>query len=48
MKMIKALACLKSWYKLRDWEKLKSLLFIDRVIQPMYSVDDDDKKGVLT
>ena len=43
--MIEALACLKSWYKLKDWEKLESLLFIGHVIQPMYSVDDDDEKG---
>jgi hypothetical protein len=45
--MIEALACLKSWYKLKDWEKLEGL-FIGHVIQPMYSVDDDDQKGVLT
>ena len=47
MKMIEALACLKSWYKLKDWEKLESLLFIGHVIQPMYSIDDDDQKGGL-
>jgi hypothetical protein len=45
MKMIKALACFKSWYKLKDWERLESLLFIGHVIQPMY---DSDPKGVLT
>ena len=48
MKIIDTLACFKSRYKLKDWEKLESLLFIDHVIQPMYSVDDDDQKGVLT
>jgi hypothetical protein len=26
--------CLKSWYKLKDWEKVESLLFIGHVIQP--------------
>jgi hypothetical protein len=46
--MIEALTCLKSRYKLKDWDKLESLLFIGRVIQPMYSVDDDDQKGILT
>jgi hypothetical protein len=38
MKMIEALTCLKSWYKLKDWDKLESLLCIGHVIQPMYSV----------
>lgn len=33
VKMIEALACLKSWYKLKDWEKHESLLFIGHVIQ---------------
>ena len=44
MKMAEALVCLKSWYKLKDWEKLESLLFIGHLIQPMYSVDSDDQK----
>jgi hypothetical protein len=45
--MIEALSCLKSCYKLKEWKKLESLLFISYIIQLIYSVDDDDKKGVL-
>jgi hypothetical protein len=46
MRMIEALACLKSWYKLKDWDKIERMLFVGPVVLPIYPADEDvEQKG---